>query len=235
MKKFTKILPALAVASTLATSVLVGQVSADPVQPETSFTFEESSDAQGAQKVELLNGLYVSLPYDSQNFDIVRTEDDNEVHISVTEKATGQEVASLGELKNKNSTNSLTRAASGYYEDNTVYQDYKDGFVVARLYAVVNCYFGGAGSFNYINSVKNTYWSAVGDGSWNLVDTHASSTSTTGKFPAVKVQISGTATVDTVKTESGGIGLGDLGYTRSQDMHYRKAISQSYYYQFGLS
>lgn len=109
------------------------------------------------------------------------------------------------------------------YETRTVYQDYKDGFVTARLYSVMSVY--SSGSFGEISNVLETYWAAVSEGSWTLIDTHARTISTTGKFPTQKVQITGTAVVDTPQTESGGVSLGVFGYTIGSDGHMRKPIS----------
>ena len=42
-----------------------------------------------------------------------------------------------------------------------VYQDYKDGFVTARLYSVMSVY--SSGSFGEGSNVLKTYWAPVSD------------------------------------------------------------------------
>ncbi|MDU8675348.1 hypothetical protein [Paenibacillus polymyxa] len=177
-----------------------------------------------------LNTLYVDLPYSSDKYDIQRSESAKEVEINVTEKESGNVVYTVGELKESKTIKPQDITTNGY-ETRTVYQDYKDGFVTARLYSVMSVY--SSGSFGEISNVLETYWAPVSDGSWSLENTHANTISTTGKFPTQRVQITGTAVVDTVETQSGGVSLAVLGYNLGVNNHMRKAISQGFTFSYG--
>ncbi|MHB0881518.1 hypothetical protein ACYCSE_18110 [Paenibacillus sp. SEL1] len=139
---------------------------------------------------------------------IQRSENEKEVEINVTEKESGNVIYTVGELKESKTIKPQDITINGY-ETLTVYQDYKDGFVTARLYSVMSVY--SSGLFGEISNVLETYWAPVSDGSWSLENTHANTISTTGKFPTQRVQITGTAVVDTVETQSGGVFSGGLG------------------------
>ncbi|OMF75026.1 hypothetical protein BK143_01175 [Paenibacillus peoriae] len=177
-----------------------------------------------------LNTLYVDLPYSSDKYDIQRSENEKEVEINVTEKESGNVIYTVGELKESKTIKPQDITTNGY-ETRTVYQDYKDGFVTARLYSVMSVY--SSGSFGEISNVLETYWAPVSDGSWSLENTHANTISTTGKFPTQRVQITGTAVVDTVETQSGGVSLAVLGYNLGVNNHMRKAISQGFTFSYG--
>ncbi|WP_158659099.1 hypothetical protein [Paenibacillus polymyxa] len=61
----------------------------------------------------------------------------------------------------------------------------------------------------------------------------ANTISITGKFPTQRVQITGTAVVDTIETESGGVSLGVFGYNVGVNGQMRKAISQGFTFSYG--
>ncbi len=136
-------------------------------------------------------------------------------------------IYTVGELKESKTIKPQDITTNGY-ETRTVYQDL---FVIYGLYSVISVY--SSGSFGEISNFLETYWAPVSDGSWSLENTHANTISTTGKFPTQRVQITGTAVVDTVETQSGGVSLAVLGYNLGVNNHMRKAISQGFTFSYG--
>ncbi|MNP03180.1 hypothetical protein D3C76_950570 [compost metagenome] len=194
------------------------------------FTFAGGASAKEEQiHTVKLNDISVELPYDPNLYDFVRNETSTEVTVTVIERSSGKVETTIGELKDNNYfTREIAPAAT---DIKTIYQDYNDGFAIARLYAVLSVY--SSGSFGQINSVLDTYWANVGDGVYTIEDAHANSVSGTGKFPTNKISVSGTAVIDVAFDQTGGFDLAGIGYSLTTSNHFRKAIQKGYTYTYG--
>ncbi|MGD0032569.1 hypothetical protein SLT67_14470 [Paenibacillus illinoisensis] len=224
MLKIKKIVPAVALSvAVLSGSVVIpNSVNANPVETVTA----NENDIQHVQ----LNKLFVDIPYSDVDYELKRKETTSAVEIEVYERSTGNLVTTYGEVKNQDS-NFSTRAATDY-QSIRAYQDYQDsGFVSVRLQADLYVY--NSGSFGQINKVISTNYYATSDGSWDMVNANAHTVSLTGSFPTQQVQVKGSVTIDTVKTKSGGVALGDLGYTVQQNSHYRKNLNHGFTFSYG--
>lgn len=199
--------------------------------------------------------ISVTVPYNSSKIKVERILKDGFERIEIKDKNTGEILEAYGEkveyvnnqqqtkdIKNVNDTENINQtydevldtynksfnliqstSRNNYYSLHTIYKERKDGPAVTRLYTVVKLY--SYGSFRQIESIENTYWTEESSGNWELQNPQASSISTSGKFPTIEIETSGTATI-TVTTTSSVTGefsisaLKSVGYTVSATWFY---------------
>jgi hypothetical protein len=215
--KWKSAIPALAI-----TITLIG----------TALGFTPSVSAEESSTKIKLDVISVDVPYTEPGYSFNRIETPTEVKVEVINEA-GEVVDAYGEMKELISSNSKStlfaapadRTVLAYREVDT------NGFVKNRLYTSLVVRTIPSSSFAQIQSVNETFWTPTdSDGTWTLEERHAYTTSRTGSYPTWQVTVTGTAVVDTVRTEYGGVQLSGIGWSQTSQGHYRKLIEKEFAY-----
>ncbi|CCJ33650.1 MULTISPECIES: hypothetical protein [Caloramator] len=204
---------------------------------------------QGVNKSKLkIKDIYVTVPYDISEVKIERMQKDGYERVEIRDKKTGELIEAFGEkvvplINSSNSKDSksqflsqytvnLIQSTSGDYSIHYVYKERKDGPAVTRLYTILTVY--SYGSFRQIESVNDTYWTAESGGTWELVNPHATTISTSGSFPTIEIETFGTATIEVRTTLSAG-GEYSISYLQSIGFSISYQIGSTYYLRKSIS
>ncbi|MFF2910792.1 hypothetical protein [Paenibacillus sp. NPDC057934] len=195
------------------------------------FTPSASAEESGTTTIKL-DVISVEVPYTEPSYSFNRIETPTEVKVEVLNEVK-EVVDAYGEIKELSSSNSKpTLFAAAANRTVLAYRELvTNGFVANRLYSSLVVRTIPGSSFAQIQSVNETYWTpSNSDGTWTLEERHAYTTPVTGSYPTWQVSVTGTAVVDTVRTEYGGVQLGKIGWSQTSDGHYRKLIELTFSY-----
>lgn len=208
-------------------------------------------------KIKLYD-IYVTVPYDEKDIDVVYETSDVEVRAIINDAHTGEELEVHGEyiqsledmpdeILNELPEEIKLRAAAvksdgemsvlaGSYFNKVVYKDTVEGPCVARLY----CDFKYYSEYNYRNivSINSTYWREASSGDWVL----ERETSNAQIVDAATLLIYGGAniTVTTTSTTTGEFSLKfleDCGYSVSNasgSTWYARTTIDDFRYSYSL-